>query len=86
MRFNPKNFKRMPEKITLDTPIQRDRLSPLILIKSCGDAEYGRTQAEKDQVISRFDAQADLLLLPWKGQYSTDVFMLTQQDLDMHYK
>lgn len=59
--------------------------SPLILIKGTGEVAWARTRLEKDQLISRFNDQRDLLLWGWQGQYRTDIFRLTQADLDAHY-
>jgi hypothetical protein len=56
-----------------------------LLVKASGDAEYARTRSDKDAVVSRFDAQ-DLLLWTWVGRHHTDVFMLTREDLDQHYR
>jgi hypothetical protein len=86
MKFYPKNFR----QIAADNPpgfkIRTADHTTLILIKSSGDGEYARTRMDKDQLIARFDAQADLLLWAWVGQYHTDIFMLTRQDLDLYYK
>lgn len=86
MRFNPKNFRRIADDSKLPFKIRTADHTTLILIKSSGDAEYARTRSDKDQVIERFDTQADLLLWAWVGQHHTDIFMLMQQDLDLYYK
>lgn len=86
MRFNPKNFRRITDDSKPPFKIRTADHTTLILIESSGDAEYARIRSDKDQIIERFDTQADLLLWAWVGQHHTDIFMLTQQDLDLYYK
>jgi hypothetical protein len=78
MRFNPLNFRR----ITIRTA----DFTTLILIKASGDAMYARGRHDKDQLISKFEDDSDLLLWAWVGQYHTDIFMLTKQDIDQYFK
>ena len=86
MKFNPKNFRLITDKDKPSFKIRTADDTTLILIKSSGDAEYARTRTDKDQVVARFDAQADLLLWAWVGNKHTDIFLLTQQDLNLHYR
>jgi len=43
---------------------------------------------QKDKLIEAYEAgDSDfVLLLAWTGQYKTDIFELSQEDLDKHYK
>lgn len=82
--FKPENFR----SFDADTPmfnIRTEDDSPLILIKSTGEAAFARTRLDKDQLISRFDEQQDLLLLGWQGQHRTDIFRITRTDLNSRY-
>ena len=86
MKFNPKNFRRITDGCKPSLKIRTADDTTLILIKSSGDAEYARTRGDKDSLVAQFDDQDDLLLWAWVGQYHTDIFMLTQQDLDQYYR
>lgn len=57
----------------------------LILIKSTGEASFGRTRADKDETIAAYEAP-DLLLLAWTGQYRTDIFELSPGDIANYYR
>ena len=86
MTFKPENFYVFNEKTPSPSiEIRTTDGSPLILIKSTGEAVWAGTQVEKDQLISRFDNEHDLLLWAWHGRYRTDVFRLTRADLDRCY-
>lgn len=86
MTFKPKNFRRITEGSEPPFKIRTADSTTLILIKSTGDAMYGRTRGDKDQLIAEFDGKSDLLLWAWVGQYHTDIFMLTKEDLSRYYK
>jgi hypothetical protein len=86
MIFRPRNFRRITDNSKPSFKIRTADFTTLILVKSSGEAEYGRTRGDKDQLVARFDPKADLLLWAWVGQHNTDIFMLTQEDLDLHYK
>ncbi len=59
--------------------------SSLILIKPNGMVESSRFVAEKDRMVSVYVEGEDLLLFAWHGQYRTDIFILTKEDLAKHY-
>lgn len=86
MTFNPKNFRRITDESKPSFKIRNADYTTLILIESSGDAAYARTRTDKDQLVQRFDPSADLMLLAWGGQYHVDIFVLTQEDLDVYYK
>ena len=86
MIFTPENFRTFDAKTPSPSIEIRTRDgSPMILIKSTGEAAYAGTRLEKDQLVARFDDEYDLLLWAWQGQYRTDVFRLTRADLDRCY-
>ncbi len=86
MTFKPRNFRRITDDSRPPFKIRTAEHTTLILVKASGEAEYARTRSDKDQLIERFDPQADLLLCAWVGQHRTDIFLLTKGDLDLHYK
>lgn len=86
MIFKPENFRMFDANPPSPaTEIRTSDGSPLILIKSTGEATYARTMAEKDQLIARFDDKHDLMLWAWRAQYRTEVCRLTRADLDKWY-
>jgi len=86
MIFKPENFRMFDAKTPSPSiEIRTTDGSPIILIKSTGEAAYARTRAEKDQLLTRFEDENDLLLWAWQGQYRTDVFRLSRADLDRCY-
>lgn len=86
MKFNPQNFKRLEGGSKPATSIRLMDESTMILIKENGDARYGRTRTDKDAIVRDFDEATDLLLWAWTGQYHTDIFLLTKNDLDQFYR
>ena len=66
--------------------IRCDTRSPLILVTASGDIRTARTRGEKDALIAACSFESDTLLWPWVGQWSTDVFRLTQADIEKHYR
>lgn len=59
--------------------------SPIILVKANGNIMYGGQY--KDHVIEAYDAEeGDVLMFAWVGKFRTDVFRLTKEDLERHYK
>jgi hypothetical protein len=80
MTFKPKNFRHITEESKPTFKIRTADNTTLILIKSSGDAQYGRTRSDKDVCIANFDADLDLLLWAWVGQHRTDIFILTGEE------
>jgi hypothetical protein len=83
IRFQPLNFRALPED--LPGKIRTADGMTLIDVKPSGAARYGRTRADKDAIIAEH-AVGDLLLLAWAGQWRTDIFLLSLQDIDKHYR
>lgn len=57
-----------------------------ILVKSTGEVYWACRPKEKDQVVSQFDPDADALLMCWQGEWASDIFVLTKDDLAQHYR
>ena len=85
MKFNPKNFRRITEDSRPQFRIRTNKSTTLILIKSSGDAEYAKGQNDKDRLVAQFDPELDLMLWAWVGQWSTDIFLLSKEDLETYY-
>lgn len=83
IQFQPLNFCTLPEE--LPTKIRTHEGMTLIDVKPSGAARYGRTRADKDAIIAEH-VVGDLLLLAWTGQWRTDIFLLSAQDIDRHYR
>ena len=58
--------------------------SPLILVKATGEASFSNSRTGKDELVEQFKP-SDLLLFAWVGQWKTDVFIITEEDLKKHY-
>jgi len=84
MKLNPKNLQIL-SSVTRVAGIRNNRSSPLILIKPNGEIYYAKNVGEKDNLLTQFDPKEDALLYSWSGQYSTDVFVVTEDDLKKHY-
>lgn len=82
--MNPKNLRTL-DKDTHPLYIRVNTVCPLILCKSNGDVLYGKNRGEKDDVLAQCNFDADLLIFPWVGEWSTDVFVLSKSDVDKHY-
>ena len=87
MVFKPLNFRRITESPTSTTAadIRSSQYKTLILIKADGSARYGRTRADKDDIVADYVEASDLLLMSWSGSYRTDIFPLDQSDIDRFY-
>lgn len=51
--------------------------------------EYENTSPlNKDKLVEKYLRDPDdcILFLAWTGSYKTDVFLLTEEDIDKHYK
>ena len=77
MQFNTINFRTLdPDKYPLD--IEQMKQSPTILIKASGEITPNFPEGYDE-------AAGDILLFAWMGQWKTDVFVLTEADLQKHY-
>lgn len=85
MIFNPKDFKALPGNFgEFDRNMRDMPVSPLILIKANGEISYGGQH--KDDVVDSYDEVAgDILLFAWSGQWRTDVFIVTADNLKKFY-
>jgi hypothetical protein len=83
LRFNPRRFRTIINE--LGFKIRDVQTSPLILVKTSGECGFGATPLDKDSLVAKFDPKGDLLLWAWCGQFRTDVFVLSKEDLDKYY-
>lgn len=87
--FDLSQLRSLGENSHPDCGIRALTTSPLILIKKVGrntKITYAKNVTDKDRIVSEFDEKKDILLFPWAGQYSTDVFNVTKSDLDKYYR
>lgn len=69
-----------------DVPIEEgpdilnNKLSPLILVKP-SEIICARTKGEREEVLRAFCPETDTLLIAWMGQWSTSVFVISNEDL-----
>lgn len=83
LAFVPKNFRKLTDEP--DFKIREMATSPLILVKANGECGFGANRTDKDAIISRYEP-GDLLLWAWVGQWRTDVFVLSLEDLERYYR
>lgn len=68
--------------------IRHYKTAPLIKVKYTDGkltVMYAKTPDEKDELIKDFDEASEVLMWPWPGKWSTDVFQVTKKDLAVHY-
>jgi hypothetical protein len=85
VQFKSQNLRRITEDSKPSVKIRLLDGMPLILIKGSGDAQYGVTRGDKDDIVRDFDSHTDLLMWAWVGQWKTTIFMLTVEDLQQYY-
>ena len=86
MFFKPQNFRKLDGESKPQFKIRNADYTTLILVKGSGEAMYGRTRGEKDDLIEKFEEGSDLLLWAWTRQHHTDVFVLSSRDVQNYYK
>jgi hypothetical protein len=86
MIFKPENFRKLSADSKPWFKIRTADSSTLILVKATGEALYANTRSGKDALISRFDERADLLLFAWVGEWHTDIFQLSAEDIANYYR
>jgi hypothetical protein len=82
MSLKGSQFRKLEPNVDLD--LRGGGWYTLILIQIEG-ATYGNTVRAKDLIVSEFKESGGLLLLAWQGQYKTDVFHLTMEELEKNY-
>ena len=65
--------------------IRAARELTLVLIKANGESGFASDRAGKDATVAAFEP-GDLLLMAWTGQWRTDMFRLTADDLSRYYR
>lgn len=87
------DFREIPEFMPFK--IRTAKTMTLILIELClygasggtAGAGFANTATEKDALLKRFRPDdGGILLLAWSGEYRTDIFYVTKEDLERHYK
>jgi hypothetical protein len=86
LKFSPKNFRQLSQDSQPGSKIREGKHLTLILVKESGEAMFANTRTGKDELIAQFNPQADLLLLAWTGEWRTDIFHLSSEDVQRHYK
>jgi hypothetical protein len=83
MNFDTSTLRRFED--TFPVGVRETRESPLILLKPNGTIAWASRAPEKDELREKFDAVNDVLLLAWAGQWRTDVFLVTEDELKKIY-
>jgi hypothetical protein len=84
IEFKTKNFRDL-EINAIPHYIRDMDSSPLILIKKDGLIMFARTKTDKDTLMENL-SDDDIVLFGWHGQYRTDIFTMTPQELREKYK
>lgn len=78
-----------PRRLTQDSfpPYSlRDGPATLILIPCDEPIMFANNRGNKDELIARWKPTSGTLLWPWVGQFRTDVFELTPEDIKKYYR
>lgn len=82
MKFDTTGLRRLPADF-IDN-IRDMPTSPLILVKKNGLVIYGNEG--KDHVVENYEEKkGDILIFSWKGYWRTDVFLITNEELEKFY-
>lgn len=84
MPYTLAGIKRIPDDVG-PIGIRCNRASPLILLSGNGAICYAKGRIDKDTIVAQYNEEKDVLLFPWVGEWSTDVFYLLKEDLKKHY-
>ncbi len=84
MIFKPEGFRRLDA--TFEEEIRSNDRMTLILVCADGSATYSRYREGKDAIVRDFKPEADLLLMAWTGQWKTDIFQLSGEDVATFYR
>lgn len=66
-------------------PIRTSPELTLILISDSETCFANSSPLEKDVLVENFKTVGGKLLLAWTGKFKTDIFEISQDDLDRHY-
>ncbi len=86
IKLTAKSFRKMADHSHPNYPLRESKLEPLILIKHNGEVSYGKKPEDKDYLVSQYIEGEDILLFPWIGKFSTDVFILDNEALAKYYR
>jgi hypothetical protein len=82
--FNPENLRKAPEG-GFPFKIKTARWATLILVKRDGKVYFAVNGGDKNFLKHSYE-DGDLLALAWTGEYHTDIFHVTKDDLDRDYE
>lgn len=54
----------------------------LIFVNPSGTVTYSNMVSGKELIVESYKEGECLLMLAWTGQYRTDIFLITKDDLD----
>ena len=74
----------LPENFSIK--LRTSGIITLILITEFGDISFENTATGKDKLMESYNPDADTMLMAWTGQYKTDIFELTPEDLKTFYR
>lgn len=81
MTFNPILRRINPENPEYFPKIRTSKGMTLILVTTIGDVTFANDVHGKEEIIRKRKSE-DLLMLAWTGQWSTDIFLVTDEDLE----
>lgn len=59
--------------------------STFMLVKPDGWLCYARCKSEKDKLVDKMNPE-DVVIFAWHGQWRTDMFVITHQEILKHYR
>ncbi len=83
MMFKNLNLRRLDDKFT--GGIRTRAGCTLILVKQDGSVSFQTGAIAKDEMLKDF-TDGDFMMMSWTGQYRSDIFEITREDLDRYYK
>lgn len=84
LKFTPDNFRSLADHVA-DVQMRTSAAFTLVLVKADGYAAFASRVGEKDDLKKKWNPETDLLLAVWRGQWRSDVFLLTPLDLERHW-
>jgi hypothetical protein len=65
--------------------IRNSGLFTLILVAPDGGIQFENNRTGKDNLVNLFQTNGGKLMMAWTGQYKTDIFNVTKDDLENFY-
>lgn len=82
MKYNLGNLRKIPENASFN--LRTSSAYTFILVEQSGEISFANTAGGKDDILKQKTSD-DALIMVWEGQYRSDVFALTEEDLKRHY-